>query len=202
MDWDTSGGMGAGCESRSGYGTGGGGGLGQYDQAAYVMDAYGSGLEGIFSVLAAPFKLGARAVGGVVKTAVRVAPAAAIGFLTAGPAGAVAGIGTRLIRGSGGNVAQATQQALTTQGTWNPTQATGGWNPAHAAVAPPPGGTSISDVLAMLKDELLATGGRMVAETPQGAAAIREQVSGDIGRYMLPVALGVGGLLLVTMLRR
>lgn len=199
MDWDCGGGMGAGHESRSGYGTGGGSGLGQVDQAAYVMDAYGSGLEGIFSVLAAPFKVGAKVVSGAVKTAVRVAPAAAIGFLTAGPAGAVAGIGTRLIRGTGGNVAQATQQAVASQGVWNPTQSTS-WNPTQAA--PAPSGTSMSDVLNMLKNELLATGGRLVAETPQGAAAIRERVSGDIGRYMLPIAIGGGALLLIMMMRR
>jgi hypothetical protein len=60
----------------------------------------------------------------------------------------------------------------------------------------------MSDVLNMLKNELLATGGRLVAETPQGAAAIRERVSGDIGRYMLPIAIGGGALLLIMMMRR
>ena len=54
----------------------------------------------------------------------------------------------------------------------------------------------------MLKNEMLATGGRLVAETPAGRQAIREKVRGDIGQYMLPIAIGGGALLLVMAMRR
>jgi hypothetical protein len=54
----------------------------------------------------------------------------------------------------------------------------------------------------LLKDELLAAGARRVAETPQGQAAIREKVSGDIGRYLLPISIGAGALILVLAMTR
>lgn len=62
--------------------------------------------------------------------------------------------------------------------------------------------SNFADVFARLRDELLATGGRIVAGTPAGRAAIQEKVTGDIGRYFLPIAIGAGALVLVLAMTR
>jgi hypothetical protein len=53
-----------------------------------------------------------------------------------------------------------------------------------------------------IRDELLRVGGTYIAGTPQGQTAIRDRVTGDIGRYMLPLAIGGGALLLILAMRR
>lgn len=194
MDWDNSGAMGCG-ENRGQYG------LGPYDaQAAFALEGFP------FNVIAAPFKAGFKVAKFGVKTAIKVAPAAAIGFLTAGPVGMATGIGTRLLRGSGGNVSQATAQLPTTgtgsPGFWAGPNATYSQAPQVQGAGTPRADTSVSSVLNLLRDELLAAGGRAVAQTPQGREAIQQQVTGDIGRYMLPLAIGGGALLLIIAMKR
>ncbi len=164
-----------------------------------------------FKIIAAPFKAGAKVVKTAVRTAVRVAPGVATGFMVGGPAGAIAGGAARLV---GRNGAQYTATPVQSVGTYprsNPA-----YNP-YAITAQPfqtaqyqqpyqaPGRSVADQVGAMfnlLKDELLAAGAKKIAETPAGQQAIREKVSGDIGRYLIPISIGVGGLVLVLAMTR
>jgi hypothetical protein len=164
-----------------------------------------------FKIIAAPFKAGFKATKFAVKTAVRVAPGAIAGFVTAGPAGAIAGGAARLVSGGGTQYTATPIQSVGTYPRSNPA-----YNPYGVAVQPyqaaqyqqpyQPPSRSVSDQMAsmfnLLKDELLAAGARKIVETPQGQVAIREKVTGDIGRYLLPISIGAGALVLTLALMR
>jgi hypothetical protein len=169
----------------------------------------------IFKVIAAPFKVTAKVVKTAVKTAVRVAPGAVAGFVTAGPAGAIAGGVTALVPRKGSST-QYTATPVQSVGTYP--RSDSAFNPYGVTAQPYPQsamqyqqpyqaptrsvGDQITSMVNLLKDELLAAGARRVAETPQGQAAIREKVSGDIGRYLLPISIGAGALVLVLAMTR
>jgi hypothetical protein len=59
-----------------------------------------------------------------------------------------------------------------------------------------------TSIINQIRDELLRAGGSYIAGTPAGQTAIRQRVTGDIGRYMLPLAIGGGALLLMLAMRR
>lgn len=183
------------------------------DRAYGLNDPSLAGFPGsIFKVIAAPFKVGAKVVKTAVTTAVRVAPRAVAGFVAAGPAGAIAGGASALVSRGGTQYTATPVQSVGTYPRSNPV-----YNPYAIAAQPfqtqqyqqpyqAPGrsvGDQVSAMFNLLKDELLAAGARRVAETPQGQQAIRDKVSGDIGRYLIPISIGVGGLVLVfAMMRR
>jgi hypothetical protein len=172
-------------------------------------------LEGFnpFKIIAAPFKAGFKVTKFAVKTAVKVAPRAAIGFVTAGPAGAIAGGVTALVPRKGSST-QYTATPIQSVGTYP--RSDPAYNPYGVAAQPYQAaqyqepyqaptrsvGDQVASMFNLLKDELLAAGARRVAETPQGQAAIREKVSGDIGRYLLPISIGAGALILVLAMTR
>lgn len=176
-------------------------------------------LEGFnpFKVIAAPFKAAAKVATFGVKTAVRVAPRAAAGFLTAGPAGAIAGGATGLIPRPAGPPPATPQYGATgypgfapgsyprSNPTLNPYGGTASpFGQVYANPAPPQPdfASQAGNVLALLKSELLKTGGRYIAGTPEGQAGIRQRVAGDIGSYMLPISIGAGALILTIALMR
>lgn len=185
------------------------------DRAYGLNDPSLEGLFGsIFKVVKAPFRAGATVVKTAVKTAVRVAPGVVTGFLAAGPAGAIVGGASRLIPGGTTYTATPIQSVGTyprSDPVLNPYGVevqpywTGGTSQYQQPYQPPARSAKdqVLSMFALLKDELLAAGARKIAETEPGRAAIREKVSGDIGRYLLPVSLGVGALVLVlAMIRR
>lgn len=180
-------------------------------------------LEGFnpFKIITAPFRASVKAVKFGVRTAVKVAPRTVAGFLAAGPAGAIAGGASALIGGGGGEAQgaelyQQTLQALPTSGSAQyPRTSFAPTNPYSAQVQPygvgmyaapprpqPSVGDQVRSVAMLLRDELLGAGARAVAETPQGRAAIQEKVTGDMGRYLLPISLGAGALVLTLALTR
>ena len=169
----------------------------------------------IFKVIAAPFKVGAQVVKTAVTTAVRVAPGAVTGFIAAGPAGAIAGGVTALVPREGSGT-QYTATPVQSAGTYP--RSDSAFNPYGVTAQPYPQsamqyqqlyqpptrsvGDQVSAMFNLLKDELLAAGARRVVETPAGQAAVREKVSGDIGRYLLPLSIGAGALVLVLAMTR
>lgn len=182
------------------------------DRAYGLNDPSLAGFPGsIFKVIAAPFKVGAKVVKTAVTTAVRVAPRAVAGFVAAGPAGAIAGGVSALVSRGGTQYTQTPVQSVGTYPRSNPV-----YNPYGVAVQPyqaaqyqqpyqPPSrsvGDQVASMFNLLKDELLAAGARKIVETPQGQVAIREKVTGDIGRYLLPVSIGAGALVLTLALMR
>jgi len=189
------------------------------DRAYGLNDPSLEGFPGsIFKVVAAPFKVGATVVKTAVRTAVRVAPRTVAGFLAAGPAGAIAGGASALVS-PGGTTYTATP--IQSRGTYP--RSDPAFNPYGVTAQPytqsafngrssqyqqpyqPPGrsvGDQVASMFNLLKDELLAAGARRIVETPQGREAVREKVSGDIGRYLLPVSIGAGALVLVLAMTR
>lgn len=172
----------------------------------------------IFKVLVAPVKVGAKVVKTAVKTAVRVAPGAVTGFIAGGPAGAVIGGASRLLPTSGAPAGPGAYTATPVVNVGSgafprspySTNPYGVESSAYQTdpyqtqyVAQDRGlGDRAAAVWNLAKDELFAAGGRFVADTPAGRQAIREKVKGDIGQYMLPIAIGGGALLLVMAMRR
>lgn len=164
----------------------------------------------IFKVLIAPVKAGAKVVTTAVKTAVKVAPGAVTGFIAGGPAGAIIGGASRLIPSgatptpvlnTGSGVYERSPYSANPYGVESSPYQTDPYQTQYAAQDRGLGDRAQA-VFNLLKDELLATGGRLVAETPAGQRGIREKVTGDIGRYMLPIAIGGGVLVLVLAMRR
>ena len=187
------------------------------DSRAYGLnDPSLEGFPGsIFKVVTAPFRVGFKAAKIAAKTAVKVAPRTVAGFLAAGPAGAIAG-GVSSLVSQGGTTYTATP--IQSYGTYPRSDPV--YNPYAPAVHPyqqpyqasqyqqpyqPPTrsvGDQVASMFNLLKDELLAAGARKIAATEPGRAAIREKVSGDIGRYLLPVSIGAGALVLVLAMTR
>jgi len=149
---------------------------------------------------------------------VRVAPRTVAGFLAAGPAGAIAGGASALVSRGGQPSTQYTATPIQSYGYYPRSDPT--YNPYAPAVQPyqqpyqasqyqqpyQPPRRSVKDQMAsmfnLLKDELLAAGARKVIATPAGQAAVREKVTGDIGRYLLPISIGAGALVLVLAMTR
>lgn len=174
-------------------------------------------LEGFpFNVLAAPFKAGASVIKTAVTTAVKVAPGAVTGFIAGGPVGAAIGGASRLISAgvnstgaytptpvinTGSSIFPRSPYSVNPYGVESQAYQTGQYQTPYQAPD-----RSWSDqakaVFNSLKDELLASAGRKIADTPAGRAAIQAKVKGDIGQYMLPIAIGGGALLLVMAMRR
>lgn len=175
-------------------------------------------LEGFnpFKVIAAPFKAAASVVKTAVRTGVRVAPGVVTGFIAGGPAGAIVGGALRLVPGRGSSGTQYTATPVSSVGTY--ARSNPAYNPYGVTAQPYPqtalqyqqtyqapsrsAGEQISAVFTLLKDELLAAGARKVAETPAGRAAIRDKVTGDVSRYLLPISIGAGALVLVFAMTR
>ena len=170
-----------------------------------------------FKVITAPFRAGFKVAKTAVRTAVRVAPGAVTGFMVGGPAGAFAGGAARLFGRRGRTATQYTATPVSSVGTYprsnlasNPYGVsaqpywTGGGSQYQQPYQAPPrsAGDQVTAMFNLLKDELLAAGARKVVETPAGAAAVREKVTGDIGRYLLPISIGAGVLVLTLALTR
>lgn len=169
-------------------------------------------LEGFLDVIAAPFKAAVK----VGKFAVTRAPTAAAGFAAGGPAGAAAAVAAREL-GRRGGTPTTTGRYTTRTGQQvhasTPLQQGSGLYPSQGMYYPPavtttqPTGAApnlqqmATDFFNQLKNRGLETAGRMIAETPQGQAAIREKVTGDISRYLLPAAL-IGIPLIFVLMRR
>jgi len=189
------------------------------DRAYGLNDPSLEGFFGsIFKVVKAPFKVAGKTVKFAVKTAVKVAPRTVAGFLAAGPAGAIAGGVSSLVSRGGTSTTQYTATPVQSYGTYPRSDPV--YNPYAPAVQPyqqpyqasqyqqpyqPPARSAKDQMLSMfnlLKDELLAAGARRVVATPAGAAAVREKVTGDIGRYILPISIGAGALVLVLAMTR
>lgn len=205
--------------SCAGYGVGDDDGSGRGINYGLGADPFLAGFNP-FKIIAAPFKAGANVVKYGVKTAIKVAPRTAMGFLTAGPAGAAAGAASYLI--PAGPEGPPPPDFASTSFVGTPTDTGAVWattmgpptgmpgnpyrpeaSPYYARPRPAPSfKDQLANVAALLKDELLAQGGRMIAATPEGQRGIREKVGGDIGRYLLPISLGLGGLFLITTLAR
>lgn len=174
-------------------------------------------LEGFpFNILAAPFKAGASVIKTAAKTAVRVAPGAVTGFITGGPAGAVIGGGMSLLPPGEGDTGAWTPTPTINTGSGSFTRSNYAQNPYGVGAQAyqtqqyqrpytAPRQTAADQAKAvfnLLKDELLATGGRAIAGTEAGQRGMRERITGDIGRYLLPISLGVGALLITVVLMR
>jgi hypothetical protein len=185
------------------------------DRAYGLNDPSLEGIFGsIFKVVKAPFKAGATVVKTAVKTAVRVAPRTVAGFLAAGPAGAIAGGASALVSRGGQPTAQYTATPILSQGyyprsdpAYNPYGVTAQPYPVAQYQQPyqPPSrsvGDQVASMFNLLKDELLAAGARKIADTSAGRAAIQEKITGDIGRYILPISIGAGALVLVLAMTR
>lgn len=167
-----------------------------------------------FKVITAPFRATFKVAKVAVKTAIKIGPRTVAGFVAGGPVGAfVGGASTFFGGGDGGYTATPVQTVgsyprsnpannpygLAAQPYW-----AGGTGQYQKPYQPPrrsPGDQLVS-MFNLLKDELLATGARKIAETPAGRAAIQEKVTGDIGRYLLPISIGAGVLVLTLALTR
>ena len=190
------------------------------DRAYGLNDPSLEGFPGsIFKIISAPARLSFKVTKFAVKKAVKIAPGAAMGFLTAGPAGAIAGGGMSLVssfKKKGQPFTQYTRTPLQSVGTYPRSDPTN--NPYGVQAEPYPQsalqyqqpyrpptrsvGDQVASMFTLLKDELLAAGARKVVATPQGQVAIREKVTGDIGRYLLPISIGAGALILVLAMTR
>lgn len=153
---------------------------------------YDPELGGFFDVIAAPFKLAAKGVVEVGKTAIAVAPKAAVGFLTGGIPGVIAAGGTALIsrwtKASPEERAQIEAQVMTNIANTDPYGSGQYRTPTQAAAD-------------SVWNAALYRGGQMVAATPSGQAAIKQEVLAKIKPFIIPAAL-IGGVVLFKLLKK
>lgn len=187
------------------------------DRAYGLNDPSLEGIFGkIFKVVSFPARTTFKVAKVAARTAVRVAPGAITGFIAGGPVGAIAGAGLRLLPRGAKNTSYTTTP-IQTVGTQLYQRSNPALNPYGVEAQPYQGsqyqqpyqqprrsvGDQMASMFNLLKDELLAAGARKVVETPAGREAVREKVSGDIGRYLLPISIGAGALMLtLVMVRR
>jgi hypothetical protein len=182
---------GDGFGSAYGFGTPGAYGLGVFDPS----------LEGFnpFKIITAPFRAGAKVVSTAARQVIKHGPRTVGGFLVGGPMGAAAALAAPLIRGGSPGQTTSAHQGIAPTYTTQPTS-TSFRLPGQLAIAAEQ--PQNQNIVQMVRDELLRVGGNYIAGTPAGQTAIRERVTGDIGRYMLPLAIGGGALLLILAMRR
>lgn len=169
---------------------------------AYGLGVFDPSLEGFnpFKIITAPFRAGAKVVSTAARQVIKHGPRTVGGFLVGGPMGAAAALAAPLIRGGSPGQTTSAHQGIAPTYTSQPTTTSFRLpQPGTGMVATQQANTSIIN---QIRDELLRAGGSFIAGTPAGQTAIRERVTGDIGRYMLPLAIGGGALLLILAMRR
>ena len=190
MDYCADGGMG------SGWG---------YEQPhAYGLGAFDPSLEGFnpFKIVTAPFRAGAKVVAGAAKQVIRHGPRTALGFIAGGPIGAAAALASPLIRGGSPSQTTSYSTGIAPTTIYQNPVATSFRQTSGSLVPTQQQAQQSQSIVQQIRSELLRQGGQYIAGTPEGQAAIRQRVTGDLGRYMLPLAIGGGVLVLALALRR
>lgn len=185
-------------------GGGFGSAYGYASPGAYGLGVYDPSLEGFnpFKVITAPFRAGAKVVRTAARQVIKHGPRTVGGFLVGGPAGAAAALAAPLIRGGSPSQTTSARSGIYPTSIHQPTTTSYLATQPGAGFASTQQSPTVQGIVNQVRDQLLAAGGSYIAGTPAGQQAIRQRVTGDIGRYMLPLAIGGGALLLILAMRR